>query len=516
MALQSAHDLAHDLDLSLLLPKLCGILAATYGAWKYIEAKRSPLNSIPTIGYSGVLSSYITAFKWLRSGGVLLQEGYDKYPGQPFKVATMSRWIVILGGSKHLDELRKAPDNVLSFREAAAETFQTRYTLGRSVDDDPYHVTTIRSPLTRNLVSRFDDIRDEIVESFKDYVPLTEEWQLLPAYETLMHIVCRTSNRFFVGLPLCRDPGYRSLNETFAIDVAVSARIINRFPDFLKPLVGRYLTTVPRSVKRGLRYLGPTLQERLDQEKQHGTEWDERPNDLISWLLETTTQDYHRTVRDLVLRVLSVNFAAIHTSTMALTQSLYDLAIHPEYVEAMREEAETIVTQEGWTKAAMQKMRKIDSFLKESQRLNSAGSLLMIRKTLQDWTLSGGTLIPAGTFVGIASDAMNKDEEAFPDAHTFKGFRFADLRSGDGELDSIKHQMVSLNLDHVAFGHGRHACPGRFFAVNEIKAMFVHILLNYDVQLENGSLERPANFHMESSMMPNTKAKVMFRKRKVE
>lgn len=32
----------------------------------------------------------------------------------------------------------------------------------------------------------------------------------------------------------------------------------------------------------------------------------------------------------------------------------------------------------------------------------------MIRKVLKDWTLSDGTLLPAGTFVGVAADAMNK------------------------------------------------------------------------------------------------------------
>lgn len=34
----------------------------------------------------------------------------------------------------------------------------------------------------------------------------------------------------------------------------------------------------------------------------------------------------------------------------------------------------------------------------------------MFRKALQDWTLSDGTFIPAGTFFGIASGPMNRDE----------------------------------------------------------------------------------------------------------
>jgi hypothetical protein len=55
--------------------------------------------------------------------------------------------------------------------------------------------------------------------------------------------------------------------------------------------------------------------------------------------------------------------------------------------------------------------------------------------------------------------------------------------------------------------------PGRFFAVNEIKAMFAHILLEYDVKLENGSLERPPNSYFEAGIIPNPKAKVMFRQR---
>jgi hypothetical protein len=55
--------------------------------------------------------------------------------------------------------------------------------------------------------------------------------------------------------------------------------------------------------------------------------------------------------------------------------------------------------------------------------------------------------------------------------------------------------------------------PGRFFAVNEIKAMFTYCLLNYDVQFDGGSVERPKNEEFETNIMPDMTAKVMFRKR---
>lgn len=69
-----------------------------------------------------------------------------------------------------------------------------------------------------------------------------------------MQVVCRTSNRLFVGLPLCgycnrpvsqnvlrvdistgRDPDYIKLNIQFTIEVAMAAQGINLFPDLLKP-----------------------------------------------------------------------------------------------------------------------------------------------------------------------------------------------------------------------------------------------------------------------------------------
>ena len=36
------------------------------------------LNALPTVGYSGIFSSYITAIQWLWKAAELLQEGYDR------------------------------------------------------------------------------------------------------------------------------------------------------------------------------------------------------------------------------------------------------------------------------------------------------------------------------------------------------------------------------------------------------------------------------------------------------
>ena len=59
----------------------------------------------------------------------------------------------------------------------------------------------------------------------------------------------------------------------------------------------------------------------------------------------------------------------------AFTKALYCLLSNPEYIEPLRHDVETAVAEEGWTKAGMDKMHKIDSFLRESQRVDDIGPL---------------------------------------------------------------------------------------------------------------------------------------------
>jgi cytochrome P450 len=43
--------------------------------------------------------------------------------------------------------------------------------------------------------------------------------------------------------------------------------------------------------------------------------------------------------------------------------------------------------------------------------------------------------------------------------------------------------LTTTGANHFGFGHGNHACPGRFFAANELKIATCHILLKYDWEL---------------------------------
>ena len=102
-------------------------------------------------------------------------------------------------------------------------------------------------------------------------------------------------------------------------------------------------------------------------------------------------KDEEQTIESLTRRVLVVNFAAIHSSsnvsysmstplqslrgvTQSFVHALFYLAALPEYIAPLRAEVEEVIEREGWSKEGLDKMHKVDSFIKESQRMNPIGN----------------------------------------------------------------------------------------------------------------------------------------------
>jgi hypothetical protein len=96
-------------------------------------------------------------------------------------------------------------------------------------------------------------------------------------------------------------------------------------------------------------------------------------------------------------RIMNINFAAIHTSSavhfyllksvpalinvfiQTFTHCLFTLSVHPEWIAPLREEIQGVFDEEGMTKAALQKMIKLDSFFRECNRTNGlVGSMSYI------------------------------------------------------------------------------------------------------------------------------------------
>jgi cytochrome P450 len=401
-----------------------------------------------------------------------------------------------VNGPTLIEDIRKASPRQLA--QAALEPLQLKYTLGPEMEANPYHIPVIKSPLTQSLTKLYPDVRDEIVAAFNDCIALDgSEWKAVPALDSVMTVVCRANNRFLVGFPLCRNADYLALNLKFAVDVVMTGALINVFPAFLRPLVAKLCRSVPASVQGAMKHLKPIIDERRRDLPE------DRPDDLLSWLMAAAPEG--ETALHLTRRVMAMNFAGIHTSSMSFTSALFRLASQPDVADKLCKEIELVVEEDGWTKDALLRMPLLDSFLKESARVEPIACLIGIRKTREDFPLSDGTVVPAGTFLSVGLAATHGDDALYPNARDFDAFRFV------GEEGAPANRMATVNNDYLTFGMGRHTCPGRFVAATELKAMLAHVVTTYDVKLEEG--HAPVDKWYGISHVPDPKAKVMFRKR---
>jgi cytochrome P450 len=107
----------------------------------------------------------------------------------------------------------------------------------------------------------------------------------------------------------------------------------------------------------------------------------------------------------------------------------------------------------------------------------------MRRVASADIELSDGTVIPKDSAVMVSNHKM-WDPTIYPNPDEYDGYRFLKLREKPGHETSA--QLVSPSPEHLGFGFGKHACPGRFFATNQIKIFLCHVLLKYDFKLTEG------------------------------
>ncbi|KAH9975533.1 cytochrome P450 [Lactifluus volemus] len=474
--------------------------------------RRNPLlDAIPTVGFSDPILSLISAARYIFDGHRMLKEGYEKTRPGLFKIASFRRWIFLAAGPELAEDIRMAPDNVLDNLTPIHETFQHEYTLKLLNLADRYHLDIIRSKLTRNITATFREAHEELVLAFDDLIQTRDdEWIEIPIAKTIQRVICAVSNRVFVGAPLCRNRDYQTLNLTYALDVVKFGTILNMFPKLLRPIVSRMLPDRSSQIRQEAEYIGPMVEERFAKMKEFGEDWDDKPNDMLMWLMNEA-KGVERSLDGLARRLLLINFTSIHTTSMTFIQVLYRLLSYPDCIEPLREEVEAVVAEEGWTKAGMDKMYKIDSFIRETQRLDGLNIMVAVRLVLRPFTFSNGVTVPPGVLVAVPAGVAHRDEEVYTDGDKFEGFRFSKLRERDGDGVTTRHQIVSVSPEHVPWGLGRHACPGRFFAATELKALLAHMIVTYDMKFEEGK-GSPPQLWIAGAYIPRS-ANVMFRKR---
>ncbi|KAK1976984.1 cytochrome P450 [Colletotrichum cereale] len=477
-----------------------------------------PLADVPVVGKGG---------KWARrrdflqgKAEQLYMDGYRQFKGSIFRITTSKEKDTICVPPKYLPELKKAPDDVISSTMATEESMQVRYT--KMPNDAPILMHAIKASLTPALPRLNASIADEVAEAMRLELPQSTDWSEVSINAKLLRVIAMVSGRIFVGPELCRDEKYLDASINYTSDLMAAVHAIAEVPVFLRPLVAGWLPATKKLYRR-IEEAEAVFRPVVTARREAAEKGDYRePDDMLQWILNGEAKFGALSDSDVAIGQLTISFAAIHTTTMTTTNAVYWLAAKPELVPVLRDDVQRALLESGgeFTSGALQNMKKLDSFLKEVMRLSPLSAASFQRKVLKPMKLPNGQTIPEGMFIEVPTGAVNRDPEIFPDPDTFDALRFYRLREAKAHAASgtqaaevvMQAQFVSVGTSHLTFGYGKHACPGRFFAVNEIKMIMSNLLLRYDVGLPDGVTERYKSVAFGSSLVPDPAKTIMIRK----
>ncbi|KAJ3578612.1 hypothetical protein NPX13_g1957 [Xylaria arbuscula] len=479
--------------------------------------------------------------RYVQQADALLREGYEKFKEGIFQVATPDGPRVFLP-RRFAHELKPFSRHEASGMKALADRHIGQYT---TIDhESDIMLGAIKIDLNRNLGNFVEDVEHEVAHCFATQFPPCDEWTPIDLHEKLLRVVAQASARIFVGYPMCRNEEWLECSTKFALDVMTGGEKLKQWHPWLRPLA-QYLvpemTCIRGDHRRalelckkslsvifttpgclGLRKAHPMPQPPLHmlpelERRSNGTaKGESKPhNDMIEWMQQRAKKlgDKSFNRKELANLQMLTATAAIHTTRLAIVHALYDLAARPEYIEPLRREILEVTKDNKGTlrKQHLTQMRKLDSFMKESQRHNPPSVATFQRKAMIPIDLSNGFHIPAGTIVQCNTNMLDEAPAEWGDPHAFDGLRFYNLRSNKPE-NANKFQFASTSYDSMQFGFGNDACPGRFFASNQIKIVLAYILSHYDLRLEDGVVGRPKNIMFEVNVLADPTAKVLFKK----
>lgn len=195
----------------------------------------------------------------------------------------------------------------------------------------------------------------------------------------MLRLVSRSSSRLFLDDSVCRNEEFLDTVTSYSLNIFETVAVLQALPVFMRPFVAQFLPSYKRLMKQ-LKYAHeeifiPLIEKRVVAGKA-GDPGYKKPDDFLQWMLDLVDNEQDVDPRFFAHHFLQLmGLAVSHTTSMAMTHIIYDLAMMPEYLEPLRDEIHDALL-DGWenaTQTSLHELKRLDSFMRESQRLNPPG-----------------------------------------------------------------------------------------------------------------------------------------------
>ncbi|KAL9541263.1 hypothetical protein MBANPS3_009220 [Mucor bainieri] len=457
-----------------------------YNLSSYIKAKRQKLHLPPTVPFSLPLVGHSLYLMVMPNKFI---DWCNKNYGELYNINMLGKEVTVASG-KCAEEALKADQADLSLEEGVVKDLLhldyvfDHHTMAIGIKANPIvakatvpnnkmpmYIPGIQIGLERGVQTLFNKDEPTIVNHPS---PFFQNFVAYMSVPTLLGEEMATNAEVI-----------KSFAE-FTGDVTKNVGIFLMVPKFFHPYLVSYLQSANKHYEVMEKYVAPVIVERREKMKQaqeagveHGLE-----NNFLQGLMEfENTDDPNKSSyseKELAHAVLLVAFASVHTTSMNLSFSIYWLIARPDLKAQLLEEIERIVPgNTPVTHEALNQMQFLNNFMREVLR-QGADRVANGKKALRDFTFKNGYQVPKGRSVNTTLRQLN-----FGDNVT---------RTSVEDMDpakSLNKVSTSPARDFASFGMGKHMCPGRFFAVQEIEMSLVHLLKHFDIDTVSGKKPYP-------------------------
>jgi len=187
--------------------------------------------------------------------------------------------------------------------------------------------------------------------------------------------------------------------------------------------------------------------------------------------------------------IISLLLAGHETTANTLTWLFLLLARHPEHLELIRKEVDSVMGSRSYPEFGdLAKFTYTRQCINEALRLYT--TLWRLARTCAKDTQFGEYPVLKGQKVMIALYSMSHSSKLFKDPHEFKPERFSTAEEGS---DSGTVQAYSF----LPFGGGTRVCVGRAFALQELSIIVTSVIKNLNIVL---SPKTPAHVLEENAV----------------
>ncbi|KAK8098760.1 cytochrome P450 [Apiospora kogelbergensis] len=453
----------------------------------------------------------------------LIQQGYEKvFKHEAFQLIRSTGNMIILPHTL-LEELSTIPSTIASPYKALEHDLLGAYTGLDLILESRLHHTIVQRKLTPRLGLITPGLQEELAAAFDEELPTSEDWCEFQPYQCIGKIAARLSARAIVGPAFCKDPTWLDISFNYTENLFRTIVFLRMFPPFLHyivcPLIPAYWKC-NYYIRLAKQLLVPRIRELISQNDK-GT-WapksTEEDTNVLHWMIDSVKgrdRDPHVLAHIEVLLAL----ASVHTTLLRMVNVLYDItASNDGLVEELRQEISSVAgDSKGWDVASYDALHKLDSVLRESQRMSPPTTLGLKRFFTEAYTFQDGTRVPKGAYVCLPIQAIENDPEVTPNPEIFDGlrsYRMSKPTLTNQDKNSGKEYLFSSPTPiTLNFGYGKSACPGRFFASLIVKMVFVKILTEHDFKFLPAT-GRPSNLMVHEFLFSSPWQRMLLKKKK--